>query len=225
MAMHNATPESAWTRAVATYAHLRNHGRLTAVEVPIPGLLPAPGEYAVAMITGGMTFERYLPGQLSDARSGSALVMGSPRFVAGFALTTALLRAGHRHRAQRQAVPQWWPTPVRRVVVTTKRLWCEIITSTGPTWFNFNYDAITGLQLEGAALTVSFLQSEPLRLTGAWTAWCAAVIAHLRFGAHAPAVVPSLHAAASHYRGPAGPDRRVWNAATAAPRYGSARAA
>jgi hypothetical protein len=80
--------------------------------------------------------------------------------------------------------------------VTTRRLWCEVVTSSGFEWLNFDYDTIVNLNLTGNALTLTFLQSEPLCLSGAWAPWCAAVIAHFRFGQNASLVVPALHQAA-----------------------------
>lgn len=47
----------------------------------------------------------------------------------------------------------------------------------GPRWLNFNHDTIADLRLDGAALVLSFLQAEPLRLSGELAPWCAAVIA------------------------------------------------
>jgi hypothetical protein len=100
-----------------------------------------------------------------------------------------------RKRAQRAAAPQWHHSYLTCVVVTTRRIWCEIAEQTGPRWLSFNYDTITALNLTGASLTFGFLQSEPLLLTGDWIPWCAAVIAHYRYGNAAGAVVPALHGA------------------------------
>jgi hypothetical protein len=50
--------------------------------------------------------------------------------------------------------------------------------------------------LTSEGLILSFLASAPLRLSGSWAPWCAAVIAHLRFGRDAAAAVPALHHAA-----------------------------
>lgn len=61
---------------------------------------------------------------------------------------------------------------------------------------NFDYDTIVRLDLTGDAMTLRFLRSSPLRLTGAWVPWCAAVIAHFRFGQSASLMVPSLYQAA-----------------------------
>ncbi len=85
-----------------------------------------------------------------------------------------------RRRARRLAAPQWRPYGLSQTVVTTRRLWCEIASSAGYEWVNFNYDQIVNLGLTG----------------GAWMPWCAAVIAHFRFGQNAPLAVPELHRAA-----------------------------
>ncbi|WP_018685358.1 hypothetical protein [Actinokineospora enzanensis] len=196
MALHNTSSTDAWAQAVSTHAHLLANGRLTQVDAPTPALVPEPGEYAVAVIPGGMTFARYASAQVVYGGTGSSLVVGSQPFVTGYVLGSLFQRGRRRRRVRREAAPQWRPTPLLRVVVTTRRLWCEVATDTGPTWLNFNYDTIADLRLDGAALVLSFLQAEPLRLSGELAPWCAAVIAHYRFGPSAPAAVPALHAAA-----------------------------
>lgn len=102
-----------------------------------------------------------------------------------------VIRASVRRRARRHAAPQWRPCPLHRTVVTTRRLWCEIAEPQERRWLNFNYDTITGLNLDGDALNIAFLHSEPLRLAGTWAPWCAAVIAHYRYGNSAK-FLPSL---------------------------------
>ena len=196
MALHNTSGADAWAQAVSTHAHLLANGRLTQVDVPTPDLVPEPGEYAVAVIPGGMTFARYASAQVVYGGTGPSLVVGSQPFVTGFVIGSLFQRGRRRRRARREAAPLWRPTPLLRVVVTTRRVWCEVATDTGPKWLNFNYDTIADLRLDGAALVLSFLQAEPLRLSGELAAWCAAVIAHYRFGPSAPAAVPALHAAA-----------------------------
>lgn len=195
MALRSTSGDTAWTQAVSTHAHLLGDGRLDPVDAPAPGLVPESGEYAVGVIPGGMSFARYDIAQVVHGGTGPALVAGSQPFVTGFVLGSLFLRGRRRRRARRAAAAQWRPTPLLRVVVTTRRLWCEVATDTGPKWLHFNYDTIADLRLNGAELVLSFLQAEPLRLSGELAAWCAAVIAHYRFGPNAPAAVPALHAA------------------------------
>jgi hypothetical protein len=94
------------------------------------------------------------------------MAMGSPQFVAGALLGNAVARRRARRRAERESAPQWRPDPLASVVITTRRLWCEIATTTGSRWLGFDYDATTQLTLQNWDLTLRFLQSEPLRLSG-----------------------------------------------------------
>ncbi|NBH10963.1 hypothetical protein [Amycolatopsis sp. SID8362] len=124
------------------------------------------------------------------------VVVGSPQFVTGYLIGSMARRAYKNQQARRLSQPRWWPTELLRVVVTSRRLWCQIGESGGVRWLNFNYDTVTRLDLTTDGLILSFLASDPLRLSGSWAPWCAAVIAHLRFGRDAAAVVPALHRAA-----------------------------
>jgi len=85
-------------------------------------------------------------------------------------------------------------------VVTTRRLWCELVTGTGPRWLHFNYNTIadTGRPiLTEYALTLTFLDAEPLQLTGDFAPWCAATVAHYTYGPDAARFVPTLSGAPS----------------------------
>lgn len=184
-----------WRHAVDVHTHLNAGGTLEAIEPPAPGLLCEPGEYAVAVLANGMSFERYLSAPIPVPAGGPQFVIGAPAFVLGYAATSLVMRRRQRRRLRRAATPQWRTTPLNRVVVTTRRLWCELHTSPGPRWLRFDYDTITTMALTKNAVTIQFLEVEPLRLSGSWAPWCAAVVGHHRFGAGAAAVMPELQAA------------------------------
>lgn len=194
------TTSEAWREAVRVHAALSSGRVLGAVPVPVPGLVPEQGEYAVGVFarSGGapMSYARYYAADVTLVSTGPRLVVGSPQFLTGYILGSMVMQGRARRRARRLAAPQWRPHWLSQTVATTRRLWCEVATSSGYEWVNFNYDTIVNLDLTGNALTLTFLQSSPLRLTGAWAPWCAAVIAHLRFGQNAPLMVPALHRAA-----------------------------
>ena len=164
------------------------------MDIP-PAVRPGQNEHVFAIFDGGMTFERYYATEIGYSSGGPTYVTGSQQFVTGYLLAELALGGHRRRRARREAAPQWRPTRLLRVVVTNRRLWCQVVNSTRLRWMNFNHDTITGLTLTPShdALTFSFLNSEPLRLTGEWVPWCAAVIAHYRYGSDAPAVLPALN--------------------------------
>lgn len=181
--------QSAWRAAYDVYSHLAFDGRLESVEVNYPGLLPETGEQAIGIFDRRegryLEYLRFTAAQVSYAVPG-VVAVGPPGFVVGALLGNAGARRRARRRAERESAPQWRPEPLASVVVTTRRLWCELATRTGSRWLNFDYDTITRLTLTGWELTLEFLQSAPLRLSGMWAPWCAAVVAHSRYG---PSVV------------------------------------
>jgi hypothetical protein len=54
--------------------------------------------------------------------------------------------------------------PLTWAVVTNRRLWCQV----DGRWVNFDYDTISGFELRNGAMTLSFVQASPLRISGAW---------------------------------------------------------
>jgi hypothetical protein len=176
-------------------------GRMAAVEAP--ALRLEPGEYPVAVLSArtgnGLNFERCLGASVTYSAPGGFAV-GSPQFVAGFAVGTVLQRTYARHKAYKFSMPQWRPFPLCCTVVTTRRLWCEVTEGAGANWLNFDYDAVASLDLNDHALAIGFhpdTQAAPLRLTGAWAPWCAVVVAYHRFGPAAANVLPRLRAGRS----------------------------
>jgi hypothetical protein len=189
-----------WWEAVRVHAALSAGQVLGAVPGSVPALAAEHGEYAVGVFarSGGaqMSYARYYAADVTLVPTGPRLVVGSPQFLTGYILGSLVMQGRARRRSRRLSALQWRPRWLSQIVVTTRRLWCEVETSNGYEWVNFNYDTIVSLDLTGDALTLTFRQSPPLRLAGAWVPWCAAVIAHFRFGQSAPSVVPALHQAA-----------------------------
>jgi hypothetical protein len=167
--------------------------------VELPGEVQArlgaePGEYPVGLFRGGMSFARFYATEVSFCSGGPAVLVGSQQFIAGAMLGALARHAIRRGQARRAAQAQWRPTPLLQVVVTTRRLWCQVVESERARWVHLAYDHITRLTIDdGGALVMQFVDAEPLRLAGEDAAWCAAVIAHCRYGHDAIRVLPQLH--------------------------------
>lgn len=176
------TSADALAEAVSVHAHLQANGRLLPVEPPAPGLTPEPGEYAVGVFAHSagvpMTYARYYAADVVYVSGRPAVVVGTPQFVTGYAIGSVIRQTRGLRRARREAAAQWRACPLLCTVVTTCRIWCSVVEAAGPRWLNFNYDTITDLRLDRDSLTISFAQSEPLRLSGPWAPWCAVVAAH-----------------------------------------------
>jgi hypothetical protein len=185
-----------WEEAVRVHAALASGQVLEAVPVPAPGLVREPQEYAVGVFVpssgAALRYARFCRAEVVVGGVGPTLVVGSPRFLAGYLLGGWAIRRRAYRRAQRAAAAQWRPSPLSRVVVTTRRVWCEVTTQRGRQWVEFPYDAIEDLSLAADVAILTFHQGAPLRLVGAWAPWCAATIAHFRFGPYAYSMLPAL---------------------------------
>jgi hypothetical protein len=84
-----------------------------------------------------------------------------------------------RRQAKAMAAPQWRVSDLAGVVVTTQRLWCDLAIGKR---LNFNYEEITGFQLDRWSLMLRFRSATPLRVTGAWAPWIAVAVAYHAFG-------------------------------------------
>lgn len=146
-----------------------------------------PGEWVLGVLTHALTYNRYCAAEVVY-RTGPAVVIGSPHFLIGYALGTLVQRARFRHKACQLAQPQWRSAPLTCAVVTNRRLWCHV----DHQWAHFDYDVITGYELCGQALTLSFTHAVPLKITGAWAPWIAVAVAHLRYGSATAALIPVL---------------------------------
>jgi hypothetical protein len=192
----------AWDEAVSTLADLARGCRFRPVDVhEVRGMLRAPDEYVVRVFTAGsMRFERLLPVAVRYMRRRPVFVAGPPKVVGTVVLASLLQDAAVRRRLEREPALQWCEVRLVSTVVTTHRLLCLVVDGGRYQWRRFSYDAISGFGLTADVLELTFLPSdsgeavEPLRLRGPWAPWCAAAIAHFRYGRDARAAVPSLAA-------------------------------
>ncbi|WP_077007157.1 hypothetical protein [Saccharothrix sp. ALI-22-I] len=168
--------------AVDLHRQLLAGSSMQATPRPLPqgDLLPEPGEVALGV---------FGPGEIDRfARWNSATVVypqragvafGDPSFVAGWTLGTLVFNALDRKRALHQAAPQSRHARLGTTVLTSRRLWCQVVRDDGRIALRrFNYDTIIGLESGEDDLVLRFQQSEPLLLAGPWALWCAVVIAH-----------------------------------------------
>lgn len=190
---YTSTSTSPWVEAVATHAHLAAGGRIRSMPAPFPFLVPARDEEVLGVFDGGITYARYCAAEAPQVGGGPTMVWGSAPFVAGYVATGALLQGRARRKVRKHCAPQWRSSVLLRTVLTTHRLWVEIRTAEGSTWLHLNYETITGFALNGATLTVAYVDANDLALSGEWVPWIAAVIAHRRYGANAAGAVPALH--------------------------------
>src|SRR5262249_35580426 len=155
--------------AAVLHANLCARRPLVPVTPPVAGLLPAAGEWALGVFARRdgvcLDYARYCAADVVTYSTGPAVVFGSPPFLAGYALGTVVQRARLNRKARRLAAPQWrYYGPPTCTVVTNHRLWCQVEGQ----WVNFDHDTITGYELSGSTLTVSFAAASPLRISGPW---------------------------------------------------------
>jgi hypothetical protein len=150
-----------------------------------------PGEYPVGYLSSRLQFARQYATKVHYIGGGPTVLVGSPQFVTGAVVGSILRQAVQSSRARRAAAPQWHPTPLIQAVLTTRRLWCQVLDPDGPRWVHLGFDGIVSLDLRRRELVVWFSDAEPLRLAGEDAPWCAAVIAHFRFGPAAVRVLPN----------------------------------
>jgi hypothetical protein len=144
------------------------------VPVAPPADLPVEsGEWTLGVIPFSRTlqYHRYCPAE-AVYQTGPAVVVGSPRFLADYALVN---RVRFRRNARHIAQPQWRSIHLACTAVTNQRLWCHV----NHHWVYFDHDAITGYDLQGHALTLSFTSTVPLKITGPWAPWIAVAIGSL----------------------------------------------
>jgi hypothetical protein len=189
---------TAWRRALAVHAHLARGGYVPPVSLPAhvrAGVqLDAQDDTPICVIpimsggSGGLTYARLCPAA-SGYRRGPVVVVGSPKFVAGAILgATALNMLGPRQDKLR-----WSSAELLTVVITTRRMWCEVVGGRIRQWVRIGYDGIASMQIVNDALQLYFNDgAEPLRMAGNDALWCAAVIAHYRYGQDAARMLPDL---------------------------------
>jgi hypothetical protein len=161
------------------------------VPVAPPADLPVqPDEWTLGVTpyTRSLQYYRYCPAEIVY-QTGPAVVVGSPHFLAGYALGSLLSRAQLRRQARRFAQPGWRAAHLAGTAVTNRRLWCHV----NHRWVFFDHAAITGYDLREHALTLSFASTVPLKITCAWAPWIAVAIAHLRYGTTVAARIPAMN--------------------------------
>jgi hypothetical protein len=194
--MGQAGAETPWHAACRLHSTLYNGWALDPVPAPFPELGQEPGEHVVGVFPTGpgeqqLGYARWLADDVV-VTSGGKLVVGTPHFLAGYALGSAVSAARTRRKARRLAQPQWHHRPMTCAVVTTRRLWCDL--SEGG-WQHFAYSHTTDVVLDGDMVVLHFTGSvASLRLDGPWAAWIAVAIAHHRFGGEALRRLPWLAA-------------------------------
>jgi len=139
--------------------------------------------------TGSLRYYRYSPAEVVY-RTGPAVVVGTPHFLAGYALGSLVQGARLRRKARHLAQPQWRSAPLACTAVTNQRLWCYV----NHRWVYFDHAAISGYDLRDYALTLSFTSTVPLKITGPWAPWIAVAVAHFRYGTAVAARIPVLNA-------------------------------
>jgi hypothetical protein len=88
-----------------------------------------------------LDYARYYAVDVVTYSTGPGVVVGSPHFLAGYALGTLVQRARLDRKAHQLAQPQWrYYGPHDTTVVTNHRLWCQVEDH----WVNFDHDTITG---------------------------------------------------------------------------------
>jgi hypothetical protein len=188
--------QTPWQAACELHAALRAGHVLP--EVPVSPAITRPcdpGEYQVGVfgwpVGLAVDYARFTSQDVVVVNGGPAMVVGTPHFLAGYALGSIVNRHRTRKRAKHMAQPQWHPRPMAHAVVTTRRLWCEI---SGDEWKYFNYNTAVDLRLDDRhALEMWFGTHVPaVRLGGPWAPWIAIAIAHLMYGTAAEDRLPWL---------------------------------
>jgi hypothetical protein len=187
MGVSRTLRQSPWQMACELHTALAAGSTFPEAEVPpAVGSIPVDhGEYVVGVfgrpVGRDLDYARFTGEDVRVVSSGPAVVVGPAHVVGAYALGSLVGRRRVRKRAERVASPQWRQRPLAHVVVTTRRLWCQI---PGDQWKHFTYDTRVNLRLDdNHALEMWFGQDIPAaRLGGPWAPWIAVAVAHLTHG-------------------------------------------
>ncbi|WP_406639078.1 hypothetical protein [Amycolatopsis sp. WGS_07] len=180
-------------QAMKLHAFLLGGGQLGPVG-DLPGLALDPGEYTVGTLGAVLGYARLRSAVPQPARPGTTTVIaGDYAHVAGWAMGAALRGTLQVAADLRSRAPRWCPQPLVAAALTTRRLWTEVIEAGQPRRHWVNYEMVTGMRLAGDRLELHFVHATSMALTGPWAPWCAALVAHYRYGAWAAQAVPSLN--------------------------------
>lgn len=189
--------QTPWQTARSLHGMLFHGQALQPLPAPFPGLTHELGEQVIGVFPTGpgqrrLDYARWVAEDVVIAASGPTLVVGTPHFLAGHALGSAVAASRTRRKARQLAQPQWRPRPMTCAVVTTRRLWCDV---SGQGRRHFGYANTTDVILDNETLVLHFTDNvASLRLDGPWAPWIAVAIAHHRFGAEATQMLPWLRA-------------------------------
>lgn len=191
-----AAAQTPWQTACRLHSTLFHDQPLDPLP-PFPGLTSEPGEQVIGVFPTGpghgrLDYARWLADDVLIVASGPSVVVGTPHFLAGHALGSAVMASRTRRAARQLAQPQWRHHPMTRAVVTTRRLWCEVADQG---WLHFGYANTADVILDSEMLVLHFTDDvASLRLAGPWAPWIAVAIAHHRFGTDAALRLPWLAA-------------------------------
>ncbi|MFT2708056.1 hypothetical protein [Clavibacter zhangzhiyongii] len=120
-----------------------------------------PGE--VLLYDVPADYERYYGRDVTYTRS-SGFFVGSPAFVLGGMAATMIGNASRRSAAEAQAAEQWRELQPVRLVISDRRLLCQV----GGRWLAFWFAGMTAVypEVREWALVCQFADAEPLRLRG-----------------------------------------------------------
>ncbi len=186
-------------QARSTHVHLLRGGRLRPI-ADFPFLERAVDERTLSVRTG-LTYARLWDATPQIVPGGTTVIAGPvvPPVVAGYLIGSTIRTMRERRARRKQSGLQWHTSALWRTALTTHRLWVELPGGGTTEWVRFNHETITSLTLAGDRLELHFAQAPPLALAGPWAPWCAAVIAHFRYGQDAVGVLPALNSGG--YRG------------------------
>ncbi len=178
-------------RAWQSSIHLRQ--ALTRHEVPPPvrvwDVVPAADE--VFFADTAATYARYYGQDVSYTQSGG-FFFGHPLFVAAGLAVTAAGNSARRSAAEASAREQWREHQTVRLVVSNRRLICNV----GGQWLSFWYSDMTAVypEVEQWSLICQFGSTSPLLLTGLEVPSAALITVLMTHGPAAVAEHPSLQA-------------------------------
>lgn len=174
--------QQGWQESLRLYQRLSQG--LPPPTVVAPGFL-APGPI---YLDAPFHYARFY-GTTVTYEQGWTFAYGSPAVVTG-ALVGDLIGNGiARARATNLARPQWREFAYVRVVVTPTTTWCCV----AGLWLPFDHETALEFVLDGPNCVLTFVDAEPLRLSGP-SAWCYAIIyAYARYGPQQWKEAPFLH--------------------------------
>jgi hypothetical protein len=156
-----------------------------------PPVVPAPpflGAEPVHLSTGFL-FARFHSADVTYS-TGSVLAVGSRAYVTGAMVGNLIGNVAARSRAANQARAQWRGNTAVSVVLTPTATWCRV----EGRWLQFHHAGVVEYLVDtaGPACVLTFVDANPLRLTGPY-AWCHAVLfAYFRHGPQAWRDAPYL---------------------------------